>query len=139
MGYATFKFGQVTTDKNSIRSRVPEVAPTLAAERDTGKGHAIKFKIPVTNTGHIRGAEVIQLYVNDQESSLPRPEKELKAFEKVWLDPGQTKVVELVVNEEDLRYFDDAKHMWISEKGEFEILIGTSSRNIFATKKIMLN
>ena len=139
LGYTTFGFGQVTASRKSLKCRTSEVAPTIAAERNAGKGPAIKFRIPVTNTGHIRGAEVIQLYVRDMESSLARPEKELKAFEKVWLDPGQTKVVELVINEEDLRYFDDTKHMWISEKGEFEILIGTSSRDIFATKKITLN
>ena len=66
------------------------------------------------------------------ESSLPRPLKELKAFRKVWLDAGQTETVELTLSEKDLRFFDDSKHRWVEEPGDFQALIGTSSEDIFS-------
>lgn len=82
------------------------------------------------NTGAREGQEVVQLYISDKKSSLPRPVKELKAFQKVRLAPGEEKAVTLTVDKKALSFFDDAKHEWIAEPGKFEAVIGSSSRDI---------
>ena len=82
------------------------------------------------NIGSRTGKEVIQLYISDKKSSLPRPVKELKGFQKVELAPGEEKIVSITVNKEALAVFDDVKHEWIAEPGKFNALIGTSSRDI---------
>jgi beta-glucosidase len=72
------------------------------------------------------------------ESRLHRPEKELKAFAKVALDPGERKTVTLTLNRELLAYFDDRAHEWVAEAGTFEALVGASSRDIRATASFTL-
>lgn len=100
------------------------------------KGSAAKgitFKIPVKNTGAVAGAETVELYISDPECSVERPEKELKGFAKVFLQPGETKVAEITIDKSALSFFDAGKHAWVAEKGDFKALIGTSSRNIQKT------
>ena len=92
----------------------------------------------VTNTGNRAGAEVIQLYVHDMKSSLPRPMKELKAFQKVYLQPGERKQVSLTIDKEALSYYDDGKQAWVAEPGDFEALIGTSSDRLTQKVKFTL-
>ncbi len=82
------------------------------------------------------GAEVVELYVNDPVSALPRPPKELKAFSKVQLNPGESKEVKFVLNENAFHYYNPEKKQWVVEPGEFIILIGSSSRDIRLKKKI---
>ena len=84
------------------------------------------------------GKEVVQLYIRDEQSSLHRPEKELKGFAKVHLEPGERKTVSLSIDREALAYFDDASHEWIAEAGQFELLIGSSSRDIRARATFIL-
>lgn len=84
----------------------------------------------VQNTGDRTGAEVAQLYVHDVKSSLPRPVKELKHFARVQLDPGQSKTVHLTLTRDDLSYFNPDQEQWVAEPGAFDIMIGSSSRNI---------
>jgi len=86
--------------------------------------------IPVTNTGKVAGKEVVQLYVSDIKSSLPRPVKELKAFEKVALRPGETAMVRFIITHDMLSYYNDQTHQWVVEPGKFELLVGTSSADI---------
>jgi beta-glucosidase len=88
------------------------------------------------NTGKSAGAEVVQLYVRDIEASVDRPNKELKAFSKIDLLPGQTKQVALFLNRNAFAFFSPIRKMWIVEPGEFKLLIGSSSRDIRLTKKI---
>ena len=76
------------------------------------------------------GQEVVQLYISDKKSSLPRPVKELKGFQKVKLAPGEEKAVTLTIDKKALSFFDDAKHEWVAEPGKFEAIIGSSSRDI---------
>lgn len=84
----------------------------------------------IRNIGHMAGKEVVQLYVRDIESTLPRPSKELKGYAKVSLQPGEETTVQFELDKRSFAYYD-AKHQdWIVETGEFEILIGSSSRNI---------
>ena len=91
---------------------------------------AVKVNVSVTNTGSCAGAEVVQLYVQDVKSSVARPVKELKAFQKVFLQPGETKEVTLTLNDRAFQFYDVAAKDWRSELGRFNFLIGNSSKNI---------
>jgi len=82
------------------------------------------------NTGNVHGREVAQIYISDLASALPRPNKELKGFVKVFIKPGETKKVTIALDREALGYFDERKKVWIAEKGLFEVLVGASSRDI---------
>jgi beta-glucosidase len=86
--------------------------------------------VRVTNTGAVRGAETLQCYVRDTEASVARPRQELKAFAKVWLEPGASKDVMLPLDERAFAFWDVAAHAWTVEPGEFELRVGTSSRAI---------
>jgi beta-glucosidase len=74
--------------------------------------------------------ENVKLYIRDVESSLPRPVKELKAFKKVLLQPGQTNTVTFTINKSALSFFDGDKHEWIAESGDFEAIIGASAVDV---------
>lgn len=89
-----------------------------------------QFEISVKNTGTKAGKEVVQLYVGDDKASVIRPQKELKAFAKVALEPGEEKVVTLNITPDDLKFFDEDKHEWVLEPGTFRAYIGASSRDI---------
>ncbi|HET6594714.1 MAG TPA: glycoside hydrolase family 3 C-terminal domain-containing protein [Anaerolineales bacterium] len=90
----------------------------------------LKVRVDVTNTGKVAGKEVVQLYVRDIQASVARPEKELKAFTKVELAPKQTKTVTLTLDREAFWFFDVNRNTWTTEPGDFEILVGSSSRDI---------
>jgi len=89
-----------------------------------------KVTVSVKNTGNVAGAEVVQMYISDREASVQRPSKELKAFRKVFLEPGQSVAVEFTISDRDLSFFDEKAHAWKAEKGDFEILLGSSSADI---------
>ena len=90
----------------------------------------LTIQVPVTNTGKVAGAEVVQLYIQDVEASVDRPVKELKGFEKIYLEPGQTKTVEFVIDQSSLSFFDAARHEWVAEPGEFKALVAASSEDV---------
>ncbi len=92
----------------------------------------------VTNTGKVFGKEIVQLYVRDVKSTFARPEKELKAFEKIELKSKQTKTVTFTLDREAFWYFDAVKNAWSTEPGEFEILVGTSSNNVHEKQTVIL-
>jgi beta-glucosidase len=84
----------------------------------------------IQNTGNVAGAEVVQLYIKDVASSVPRPLKELKNFKKINLSPGEKQEITFEVTNKDLSFFSQKKNRWIAEPGEFELLIGSSSQDI---------
>ncbi|MBE6773313.1 MAG: glycosyl hydrolase [Ruminococcaceae bacterium] len=88
----------------------------------------VTFKIK--NTGKIAGAEIAQLYVKDKESTVYRPEKELRGFKKIFLEPGEEKTVEITLSKRAFAYYNINIGEWHVESGDFDILIGASSRNI---------
>ncbi|RLC86524.1 MAG: beta-glucosidase [Chloroflexi bacterium] len=98
----------------------------------------IRVSVDVKNTGTRAGKEVVQLYVRDVESRLVRPEKELKAFQKVALQPGETKTVHFTLGPEALSYYDPGQKRWVAEPGVFEVLVGSSSRDIRAKASFTL-
>ncbi len=90
----------------------------------------IGVSVDIINTGGRAGAEVVQLYIQDVEASVPRPIKELKGFQKVWLDPGQKTTVKFELNTEDLAFYSEKDHQWVTEPGKFVAHVGSSSRDI---------
>ncbi len=121
LSYTTFEIGKATADKKTMTS-----------------GKTITFTIPVRNIGSVAGAEVVQLYVRDVKSSLPRPEKELKGFQKVYLQPGESQEVSITIDKSALSYYDDGKGQWVAEPGQFEALIGNSSDHLTSKVKFEL-
>jgi beta-glucosidase len=99
-------------------------------------GDVIRVGVLVQNTGDRAGTETVQLYVHDVKSRLARPEKELKAFAQVALEPGESKTVILTLDEEALAYYDDAIGGWTTEAGEFDLLVGSSSRDIRLCRRL---
>lgn len=97
----------------------------IAAE---GDGYEVSFT--VKNAGKVAGSEIAQVYVHDCECSLPRPEKELKGFEKVYLQPGESRRVSVRLDDEAFRLYDAFEHHFKVEPGDFDILVGASSRDI---------
>jgi beta-glucosidase len=98
----------------------------------------VRVSVDVTNTGKVAGKEVVQVYVHDNKSKLARPPKELKGFAKVELQPGETKTVILKLNFRAFAYYHPAYKQWITEDGEFDILIGASSADIRCTLPVTL-
>lgn len=101
----------------------------LSAEKLT-EAETLTVSVDITNTGAVTGREVVQVYARDVHSKVARPEKELKAFRKVSLKPGETQTVTLTLDREAFWYFDTAQNGWAVEPGLFEILVGSSSRDI---------
>lgn len=98
----------------------------------------VRVSLKLTNIGEVAGAEVVQLYINDEESSVKRPNMELKGFEKVHLSPKETKTVNINLNKKDFAFYNEDKNEWTLESGKFNILLGSSSDNILLKEKINL-
>ena len=113
LSYTTFEYSGLKVSKPSVK-----------------RGGTVEVSLQVKNTGTRAADEVVQLYLHDVKSSLDRPEKELKGFRRVALKPGQTATVSFTVDEAALSFFDPAKKNWVAEAGDFEVLIGASSRDI---------
>jgi beta-glucosidase len=97
---------------------------------DPEKKHSLQVHFSVTNTGKRAGFETAQLYIRDVAASVLRPVKELKGFEKVWLNAGETRKVTLLLDASSLAFYDIKTKNWVVEPGEFEVLVGGSSRDI---------
>ena len=110
LSYTTFQLGKLTADKRQMTA-----------------DETLTFTIPVTNTGKVAGAETVQLYIHDREVSVERPYKELKAFSKVFLQPGETRLVTLTIDRRALSFYDEATSQWKAEPGKFDALVGTAS------------
>ena len=101
-------------------------------------GEPVPVSLTVKNTGTTAGKEVVQIYVHDREASVPRPPKELKGFAKLALQPGETKTVTFSLDARALSFYDPDGKRWVAEPGEFEILAGSSSRDIRARGTFLL-
>jgi beta-glucosidase len=113
LSYTNFGYTAICVDKKEL------------TDEDT-----LEVSVRVKNTGSVPGKEVIQLYVKDRESSVIKPEKELKAFEKVALMPGEEKCVRFKLNKRAFAYYSTDIKDWHVESGEYEILVGSSSKDI---------
>ena len=121
LSYTTFQLGKVRSDRQTMKA-----------------DDEITFTVSVTNIGSKAGSEVVQLYISDIKSSLPRPVKELKGFSKVYLEPGETRDVSITVGRDALSYYDDSVQDWVAEPGAFEALIGTASDKINSKIRFIL-
>jgi beta-glucosidase len=124
LSYTTFVISNVNVSVNgSVQGRDLRVTVTAS----------------VSNTGEVAGAEVVQVYVGDIESSVTRPIRELKAFAKVALEPGETKQVTLELDERSFAFWSVLHDRWAVEAGDFEIAVGSSSRDLPATQTITID
>lgn len=98
----------------------------------------IVVSFEITNKGKVPGAEVAQLYVSDEDCSFIRPLKELKGFEKVFLEPGETKTVSIRLDDSAFRFYDPYEHRFVIEPGRFTIRVGASSEDIRLTTSLTL-
>jgi beta-glucosidase len=110
LSYTTFKFGKLTADRQRLTA-----------------DEQITFTVSVTNTGRRAGSETVQLYIADKKASVDRPVKELKAFQKVFLQPGETTDVKLTIGRDALSFYNEDTQAWKAEPGEFEALVGSAS------------
>ncbi|MGG3443688.1 glycoside hydrolase family 3 C-terminal domain-containing protein [Bacillus nitratireducens] len=113
LSYTNFEYSNLSVDKKEIK--------------DT---ETVSVTVNVKNIGSTVGKEIVQLYIKDVESTMIRPEKELKGFEKVELQPGEEKTVNFTLNKRSFAYYNVELKDWHVETGEFEILVGKSSREI---------
>lgn len=119
LSYTTFAYSNLCLDKKEMK------------DTDT-----VTVSVDVTNTGDRTGKEIVQLYVADRESTVIRPEKELRDFAKVELAPGETKTVSFTLGKRAFAYYNTTIHDWHVETGDFDILIGKSSRDIVLSESV---
>ncbi len=113
LSYTTFAYGKATVNKKVMKI-----------------DEQIVITVPITNTGKRIGSEIVQLYISDLKSSLPRPVKELKGFSKIQLAPGETQEVTFLIDKQALSFFNDSRHEWVAEPGKFEAQIAASATDI---------
>ena len=99
-------------------------------------GETVNLSLKLTNTGDRAGSEVVQVYVKDTEASVPRPSKELKAFKKVFLKQSASQEVNIQLDKNAFSFYDANKKQWVLEPGQFEILVGSGSRDIRLEGKV---
>lgn len=119
LSYTTFEYSNVKTDKDTLT-----------------EGETLQVSVDVTNTGDKFGKEIVQLYVADKTEAIRRPEKELKGFEKVALNPGETKRVTFILDKRSFAWYNTDIHDWYAASGEYDILIAASSQDVRLTKTI---
>ncbi|SMO69616.1 beta-glucosidase [Saccharicrinis carchari] len=122
LSYTTFKVNNIVADNTSYNN-----------------GDVVKLSVVISNVGKVRGAEVLQVYVHDEKSSVMRPAKELKAFSKVNLEAGERKTVELSLPVDSFAFYDEEINDWNLEKGVYQLMIGTASNNIKKTIKVNID
>ena len=120
LSYTTFKYSNFSLNKTKMKSN-----------------EQIKASVTVTNTGNCNGEEVVQLYLRDLVGSIVRPVEELKDFKKIFLKTGESKTIEFVIDKEKLSFYNQ-QLKWVAEPGEFEVMIGASSRDIKWKEKFEL-
>jgi beta-glucosidase len=115
-----------------------DYGPLSLSSQEIGPDDSLQVSVDVTNTGQRAGKEVVQLYIQDEQARLQRPEKELKAFAKVQLAPAECKTVTLNITRDALAYYDDLARTWVAEAGAFQVLVGASSEDIRGTATFTL-
>lgn len=113
LSYTTFQYGALKLSADRIKA-----------------GGLVNVSVDVTNTGKVAGDEVVQLYVHQEKSSVPRPAEELRGFQRVNLQPGETRTVTFSLPGEKLAYWDERTHAFVVEPGAFDVMVGASSGDI---------
>ena len=136
------------TDKNKLKPLFPfghglsyttfEISEPKADKNIMTENDKINISVTIKNTGKVSGSQVLQLYISDLQSSVIRPVKELKGFQKVYLTPGETREITFSVDKSALSFYDDKTHSWTAEKGKFSAFIGLSAGEIGKAVKFEL-
>ena len=132
LSYTTFRYSNISIEKDGV---ITNGNPLTLNACDTDK---IKVYVDITNTGNMAGAEIVQLYVKNFIGLENRPEKELKNFDKVFLEPGETKTVCMELCFRSFAYYNETLKDWFVESGTYGILIGASSRDIRCSSDIKI-
>jgi len=122
LSYTTFKLSNISLDKESVNGK-----------------DSFTVSVDVKNTGKVAGAEVVQIYMGDDECSVERPPKELQGFAKVYLEPGETKTATIILDQSAFEFYSESEHDFVAEDGNFTIWAGTSSRDLPLSIKIEFN
>ncbi len=122
LSYTTFEVDNLCVKNGSV-----EYTSVNNAEEELTITDEVRFSVDVTNTGDRAGAEVVQIYIRDMESTLAKPVKELKAFQKVFLKAGEKKTLDFALSKADLVSYDGDRKEWIAEEGYYEVLVAVSS------------
>jgi beta-glucosidase len=115
-----------------------EYSNLQVSAQNFGDVNGLSVSVDVTNTGNVAGKAIVQVYVHDREARLSRPYKELKGFAKAALEPGETKTVTVELDERAFAYYDPAYGQWITESGEFDILVGSSAADIHLRETVRM-
>lgn len=121
LSYTDFKYDNLKVEVNELENDID-----------------VTVSLELTNVGKMKGSEVVELYINDVESTLKRPNIELKGFEKINLEVNETKTVKIHLNKKDFAFYNEEKKAWTVESGRFNILVGSSSDNILLKEEINL-
>ena len=121
LSYTTFDYSDIKTSIDTF-----------------GENDVVTVTFTLKNTGEVKGMETAQLYISDVEASVARPLKELKGFDKVELNPGESKTVEIKLDKKDFSFWNPATKDWYAEKGKFVVRVGSSSADIKLSKEIEL-
>lgn len=121
LSYTRFSYGELRLDRDRM-----------------GMDDELEVAVEITNSGERAGSEVVQLYLSDLECSLARPDQELRAFEKLALEAWETKTVRFTLARAALSFYDPAREGWVAEAGRFEVRVGSSSRDIRARARFVL-
>lgn len=122
LSYTTFAYSNLKLDKSEL------------TEKDT-----LTVSVDITNTGSVAGKEIVQLYVRDNSGACMRPDKELKGYEKVALEPGEAKTVTMTLDHRSFAWYNTDLKDWYSATGKYDILIGASSRDIRLCETVQMN
>lgn len=121
LSYTTFNISNLRLSANNISSN-----------------DSLTVTVNVKNIGKLAGAEVVQLYIHDDKASVDRPYKELKGFDKVYLQPGESKDATITIGKDALSFYDENAHQWKAEPGSFTVLVGNASDNLKLKKTFIL-
>jgi beta-glucosidase len=120
LSYTTFAYKNITLSADTIKTN-----------------GSVSVRVDVTNTGKYKGDEVVQLYMKDETSSVTVYESQLRGFERITLNPSETKTVTFTLHPDDFKLLDKMMK-WVVEPGSFELMIGSSSEDIRAKKKLYI-
>jgi beta-glucosidase len=124
LSYTSFEYSNLKVNPAGIIARETDFPVTVSGD--------------VRNTGKRKGAEVVQVYVKDVECRIERPNKELKGFARIFLAPGEKKTISIKLNRDAFAFYDPDRRQWVVEPGEFEIVVGSSSKDIRLKKTLKI-
>lgn len=122
LSYTTFAYSNLRLDRQEITDQ-----------------ETLTVSVDITNTGNVAGKEVVQLYIRDNTRACRRPDKELKGYEKVTLEPGETKTVTMTLDHRSFVWYNTDLKDWYAASGKYDVMVGTSSRQICLSASVQIN